>query len=71
METIKGNKESLQRAQQKNKSDTISEVTLEIRDLIAELGQMSIAELYKRLLDKVDLFGRVICVERVFNQNEN
>ena len=60
MKTVKRDKESLQRAQQQDQPDSISEVTLEIRDLVSEPGQVSVAELYQRLFDKVNLLRRVI-----------
>ena len=64
MKTVKRDKESLQRAQQQDQPDSISEVTLEIRDLVSEPGQVSVAELYQRLFDKVNLLRRVIWPER-------
>ena len=60
MKTVKWNKEPLQRAQQQDKSNTICKVSLEVRDLVSELGQMSIAKLDERLLHKVNLLRRVI-----------
>ena len=60
MKTVKRDKESLQRAQQQDQPDSISEVTLEISDLVSEPGQVSVAELYQRLFDKVNLLRRVI-----------
>ena len=60
MKTVKRDKESLQRAQQQDQPDSISEVSLEISDLVSEPGQVSVAELYQRLFDKVNLLRRVI-----------
>ena len=60
MKTVKWDEEPLQRAQQQDESDTISEVSLEIRHLVSELGQMSVAKLDERLLHKVNLLRRVI-----------
>ena len=60
MKTVKRDKESLQRAQQQDQPDSISEVSLEIPDLVSEAGQVSVAELHQRLFDKVNLLRRVI-----------
>ena len=60
MKTVKRDKESLQRAQQQDQPDSISEVSLEISDLVPEPGQVSVAELHQRLFDKVNLLRRVI-----------